>query len=339
MLEEWNCVELQAMTWGGPRTEKLWYNYALDRTHWAIYAGKDFTDRQRIKRKAARWASNDQALPSAERLALVAALMAVEAVETDECRDRPHHARHGHPGPDKAGLEKLPKATRIAMILEPREETRSRLEEKDKPLTELSAQLAILQGKLDKDQAAQTIKAINQHVNQPTSKKPEWDKDGLPKLATKSHNTQTQKTHKRNKRTGCGNLGKSGLTPDATQFIPLASCPGCGNDLGGRKGKVDRGRIVEEIPPPAEKTTVFNEVTESKWGDHCKTMVSSTSDKALPGSDIGLNAMSEMADLWVMCARSFPKIRELFISFKTLRLSTAGLARIMIRLSGILQPV
>jgi len=96
---------------------------------------------------------------------------------------------------------------------------------------------------------------------------------------------------------------------------------------------------VEAIPPPAEKTTVFNEVTESKWCDHCKTMVSSTSDKALPGSDIGLNAMIEMADVWVRCALSFPKIRELFISFKTLRLSTAGLARIMIRLSGILQPV
>jgi site-specific DNA-adenine methylase len=83
MLEDWNCVELQAMTWGGPRTEKLWYNYDIDRTHWATYAGKDFTDRQRIKRKAARWARNYQALPCAERLALLAAIMAVEAVETD----------------------------------------------------------------------------------------------------------------------------------------------------------------------------------------------------------------------------------------------------------------
>ncbi len=96
---------------------------------------------------------------------------------------------------------------------------------------------------------------------------------------------------------------------------------------------------MDEIPPPAEKTTVFNEVTESKWCDHYKTMVSSTSDKALPGSDIGLNAMIEMAYLWVMCALSFPKIRELFISFKPLRLSTSGLSRIVIRLSGLLQPV
>ena len=97
--------------------------------------------------------------------------------------------------------------------------------------------------------------------------------------------------------------------------------------------------MVEDIPPPAEKSAIFKEVTESKWCDQCKKMVSSTSEKALPGSGIGLNAMIEMAYLWVMCALSFPKIRDLFINFKTLPLSTAGISRIMIRLSGILQPV
>ncbi len=71
MLEDWNRVELQAMTWGGPRTEKLWYNYGIDQAHWATYAGKDFTDRQRIKRKAERWAKYYRALPPAERLALL----------------------------------------------------------------------------------------------------------------------------------------------------------------------------------------------------------------------------------------------------------------------------
>ena len=83
MLADWNCLELQAMTWGGPRTEKLWYNYAIDRAHWATYAGKNFTDRQRIKRKAERWANNYQRLPAAERLALLAAIMASEALESD----------------------------------------------------------------------------------------------------------------------------------------------------------------------------------------------------------------------------------------------------------------
>ena len=77
--------------------------------------------------------------------------------------------------PDKAGLEKLPRAKLIAMILEQREDTRIQLEEKDKQITELSKQLAKLQGAVDKEEADQKIKDINQHVNQPTSKKPEWD--------------------------------------------------------------------------------------------------------------------------------------------------------------------
>ncbi len=240
---------------------------------------------------------------------------------------------NGQLGLDKAGLAKLPKVKLIAMLLEQREDTRLRLEEKDRQINALREKLAKLQGKSDKEKVEQKIKAINQHVHQPTSKKPEWDKDGNPKPTTKGQKK------KRQKRTGCGNLGKSGLTPDETNVIPLASCPDCGNDLNDRKGRAHSGRRVEDIPPPAQKTTVFREITESKWCDQCKKMVSSTSEKALPGSDIGLNAMIEMAYLWVMCALSFPKIRELFVNFKTLRLSTTGISRIMIRLSGILQPV
>jgi len=238
-----------------------------------------------------------------------------------------------NPGPDKAWLETLPKAKLIAMILEQREDMRIRLEEKDRQIAQLSEQLAKLQGATDQEKAGQRIKDINQQVNQPTSKQPEWDKDGNPKPMKKG------RKKKRTKRTGCGNSGKSDLTPDETNFIPLASCPECGKDLGGRKGKADRGRLVEDILPPAQKTRVVKEVTQSKWCDHCKKMVTSASERALPGSHIGLNAMIEMAYLWVMCALSFPKIRELFINFKTLRLSSAGISKIMIRLSGLLQPV
>ncbi len=83
LLCDWNIITLQAMTRGGPRTEKLWFNYDIDRTFWASYAGKNFTDRQRIKRKAQRWGKNYQALPNAERLAVLAAIMEVEGTEPD----------------------------------------------------------------------------------------------------------------------------------------------------------------------------------------------------------------------------------------------------------------
>lgn len=63
------------MTRGGVRTEKLWLNFPSGPVHWASYAGRNFTDRQRIKRKAARWAANFRKLPPGERLAVLSALL------------------------------------------------------------------------------------------------------------------------------------------------------------------------------------------------------------------------------------------------------------------------
>ena len=80
-LSGWRTIEFQAMTRGGPRTEKLWLNFpAASSVQWATFAGSDFTDRQRIKRKAVRWAENYRALPSAERLAVLAAMLEVDTV-------------------------------------------------------------------------------------------------------------------------------------------------------------------------------------------------------------------------------------------------------------------
>lgn len=81
-LEGWHSLELQVMNHAGVRTEKLWFNFTLDRVHWASLAGRNFTHRQCIKRKAANWGRRYQGLPRAERLAVLAAMMAVEAEET-----------------------------------------------------------------------------------------------------------------------------------------------------------------------------------------------------------------------------------------------------------------
>ncbi len=84
LLGGWRNLKLQVMNQGGVRTEKLWFNFTPDRVHWASYAGKNFTDRQRIKRKAVNWAKRYQVMPRAERLAVLAAMMGVEAVETQQ---------------------------------------------------------------------------------------------------------------------------------------------------------------------------------------------------------------------------------------------------------------
>ena len=75
----WRRVELQVMNQGGVRTECVWFNFTPDRLHWARYAGKNFTDRQRIKRKAQSWARRYAAMPVPERLAVLGAMMATEA--------------------------------------------------------------------------------------------------------------------------------------------------------------------------------------------------------------------------------------------------------------------
>lgn len=79
LLRGWRSIEFQVMSRGGPRTEVAWMNYDDQAVHWASFAGRDFTDRQRIRRKAARWAANYAELPAGERQAILAALLQVHA--------------------------------------------------------------------------------------------------------------------------------------------------------------------------------------------------------------------------------------------------------------------
>ena len=79
LLAGWRSLSVQVMNQAGAVTEKVWFNFELDRVHWASFAGRNFTDRQRIKRKAASWGWRYAAMPPGERLAVLAAVMAVEA--------------------------------------------------------------------------------------------------------------------------------------------------------------------------------------------------------------------------------------------------------------------
>lgn len=76
-LLNWWSMDFQAMTRGGVRTETIWCNFTPGEVHYHTYAGKDFTDRQRIKRKATRWAKNFASCPAAERQAILAAILSV----------------------------------------------------------------------------------------------------------------------------------------------------------------------------------------------------------------------------------------------------------------------
>ncbi|SYH43081.1 Uncharacterised protein [Klebsiella pneumoniae] len=79
-LPRWRSKEFQAMTRGGVRTEKIWMNYPEGAAYSHTFAGKDYNDRYRIKRKAQRWKEKFAALPPAERLAIMVALGEVDQV-------------------------------------------------------------------------------------------------------------------------------------------------------------------------------------------------------------------------------------------------------------------
>ena len=79
LLGGWRSAALQVMNHAGVVTEKVWFNFEPDRVHWASRAGRNFTHRQMVKRKAHGWGRRYRAMPPAERLAVLAALMAVEA--------------------------------------------------------------------------------------------------------------------------------------------------------------------------------------------------------------------------------------------------------------------
>lgn len=75
LLANWWSMDFQAMTRGGVRTETVWCNFTPGEVHYHTFAGKNFTDRQRIKRKAQRWANDLAQMPAAERQAILAALL------------------------------------------------------------------------------------------------------------------------------------------------------------------------------------------------------------------------------------------------------------------------
>lgn len=210
----------------------------------------------------------------------------------------------------------------IRMVLSLSAETRRNAEE-----------LNALREKLKERDAALakiTRQSINKTVNEPSSKQPEFSKNTGPK--------RKKRKRRRVGRKGAGNRAKS-VEPDVVNENPLSSCPNCHTDLTMHPVIETTSRIVEDIAPVPEKTVVSEEVQERKWCPNCNKIVSSSSEAALPRSDIGLRAVVLIAYLWVVSAISLPGIAAFLNSFFRLSLSTAGLSQMMIRLGKLMTPV
>jgi site-specific DNA-adenine methylase len=77
MLHGWSYFEFKTMTRGGPSIESLWCSFNPDffEKHQYDYVGRDFTDRQRIKRKCNRYLKKFDDMPNDERLFILRSLI------------------------------------------------------------------------------------------------------------------------------------------------------------------------------------------------------------------------------------------------------------------------
>jgi len=75
-LKGWNSITYESMTRGGyPKTEYLWFNFEPPTAlHDYRYLGRDFRERERIKRMKQRWTARLERMPVLQRQALLSAI-------------------------------------------------------------------------------------------------------------------------------------------------------------------------------------------------------------------------------------------------------------------------
>lgn len=95
-LSGWRRAEREVMTRGGTwRTEILWENFdAVEVTDYALRApGRDYRERERIKKRLARWRRKFQNMPDYERRAVLAELVRAEQRGEWRGKARPRNDR------------------------------------------------------------------------------------------------------------------------------------------------------------------------------------------------------------------------------------------------------
>lgn len=94
-LGAWRRLDFLAATHAGPALESVWFNFELQALHDWRYLGANFRERERIKRKQARWRRRLSSMPAMERAAMLESLLELAS---------PGAAR-GTPSPPPASLE------------------------------------------------------------------------------------------------------------------------------------------------------------------------------------------------------------------------------------------
>ncbi len=177
------------------------------------------------------------------------------------------------------------------------------------------------------------IKAVNRESNKPSSKQPEWEPKGVGKGQKGNRKGRGKK-----KRKGSGNKRKT-KKPTRKVKAKLAGCSNCGKDLSLTDPlKNSNTRIIEDISEVSEPEVIEVE-QEKKYCSDCQQVVTAKSELALPKSDIGLNLTTLICYLWVSLGIPFTRLAKYLEDFFLFDISTSGLSRHVIRVSGIFAEV
>ncbi len=226
-------------------------------------------------------------------------------------------------------LAKLSK-NRLLRALQSLREKYVQLEEK---INELKKENTKLKEELIKDK----IKSVNRNANKPSSKQPEWDAKGVGNDG--KGKKKNRKGRGKKGRKGAGNRRKN-HEPDRTKKATVDLCSLCSKDLSGQAAlESSNKRIIEEIPGIVERPEVIEIEQEKKYCDDCKEVITAKSELALPKADIGLNSTILICYLWVALCLPFTRIRDYLKTFYGLSISTSGLSRHVIWVSGIMKYV
>ena len=177
------------------------------------------------------------------------------------------------------------------------------------------------------------IKEVNKNTNKPSSKQPEWEPKGVgnyPKVGKQARGKK--------KRKGSGNKRKT-KKPSIKVDATLESCTNCGNDLPLQAPlKVSNTRIIEDISDISVPKVIAIE-QEKKYCPSCRQVVTAKTELALPWADIGLNATTLICYLWVSMCLPFTRLKKYLQDFFGFEISTSGLSKHVIRVSGLLEEV
>lgn len=80
-LASWQRFDFLASTHAGPALESVWLNYPLQALHDWRYLGRNFRERERIKRKQTRWRKRLASMPHLERAAMLDTLLELASSE------------------------------------------------------------------------------------------------------------------------------------------------------------------------------------------------------------------------------------------------------------------